>query len=536
MKLKKLAALTLAVTMATGTLAGCGSSDTNADAQKSTSEAKTTQESQAAQEELDYVKLKMISVGDPESKPSEVFLEKVNEMLLEDLNCELEIQYLTFAEWSTKYPLIISSGEEFDIIFTASWTNYPDNARKGAYMELTEDMLKQYSPMYYEMAQTRLNNVKVDEKMYMYVQTQPDYSGAQYLSVRGDIMKEAGLEDITTPGELETYLDYVVENHPEMNVVNITGQDPAYAIVLAEWLLGDELQYSDNFSVDYDTCWNDAASATAGVPAIMDTSDPSNLKWVDQDIVNEEMLKIYNKTKELRERGYWDEDALSKGDNIEAFYVAGSGAAALRQIGLVDGWVYQLNNEHPEYDARMVKVTDHDLYAIGGLNGAAIGANSKNWERAMMVCDKFIGDIDYVNLLQYGLEDVHYTVNADGTYHIVENPEYIWTEPTQRSFFSGLMAQTDAHTDEYFEFLEEYADSARTPMLTLFAFDKTPVETEVAAIEQVCSQYSPILAVGLADDVEGFYKEYLAELEKVGYQKYLDELLKQAQAYYDSLN
>ena len=59
---------------------------------------------------------------------------------------------------------------------------------------------------------------------------------------------------------------------------------------------------------------------------------------------------------------------------------------------------------------------------------------------------------------------------------------------------------------------------------------------DVAAVNQVISTYAPILNVGVAQDVDAFYAEYMEALNQAGYQKVLDELLVQAQAYYDSLS
>ena len=147
-KLKNVMALIVAVVMVTGLLAGCGSNDTKESGAPASSavEEESAEEVAELEEEMEYVKLKFISVGDPNAETSEAFLAKVNEMLMEDLNCEIEVQYLTFAEQSTKYPLVVSSGEEYDVIFTASWTSYSTHARNGAYLELTEEMLQKYSP------------------------------------------------------------------------------------------------------------------------------------------------------------------------------------------------------------------------------------------------------------------------------------------------------------------------------------------------------------------------------------------------------
>lgn len=543
--LKKVMTLILAVVMVTGLLAGCGSNDTKNDTKESGAPAssavvqESTEEVAEPEEDLEYVKLKFISVGDPDAKTSEAFLTKVNEMLMEDLNCEIEVQYLTFAEQGTKYPLIVSSGEDYDVIFTASWTNYSTHARNGAYLELTEEMLQKYSPMYYELCKDSLREVEVDGKMYMYMQSDKGQNGSNCFGVRGDLMKEAGIEEITTGAQLEEYLDYVVENHPEMNVIGATSGTGYHQFALAGYLIGDkELKYHNLGNDNYAAGGAGATSKIDG-PYIIDTSDPANLKYMDQDVVDNYYLTIYHKLKEMQQKGYWDQDVLSKTGNVQDYYVADAGAAVVGSLGAVDGYVINLNKLNPDADAKMVRLNAGvpEFAPAGNGSGAAINANSKNWERAMMVCDLFHCDPEYVMLLQYGIEGVHYTMNDNGTVHVTEEPEYPWSEPTFRSFLTTVTPLVDNHTEEYFEYLEEYGgQKANTPPLCSMSFDTTNIENEVAAVKKVYQEYSPILNAGIAEDVDAFYAEYKEAMDKAGFQTVLDELLVQAQAYYDTLN
>ena len=91
--------LMLAAMMA---VTGCGSSNTTetpSDSASSEAAVQTESSSEAVTEEteeakLDYVKLKGITIGDP-GEAADVWLEKTNEMLLRDLNCELEMEYIS---------------------------------------------------------------------------------------------------------------------------------------------------------------------------------------------------------------------------------------------------------------------------------------------------------------------------------------------------------------------------------------------------------------------------------------------------------
>ncbi len=548
MKLKKVMSMLLATAMVAGCLTGCGDKTETKETSESkestvTSESKesTTASSEAEEEELEYVKLKLICVGGSNEESTKVFLEKVNPMLLEDLNCEIELQSLGWGEVGQQYPLLVSSGEDYDIIYAASWLNYSTHAQAGAYLELTEDMLQEYAPNYYDQSKDYLYQGFVEGKGYMFLQGNKYASGSDFYAVRGDIMKEAGLEDITTGAEMEQYLDYVVKNYPDMNVLNFTQTDKGYPFfALAGYIIGDdELKYHNLSGLDYVT-GNAGAMDKLNTPYILDTSDPSNIKLMDQDVIDNYYLTVWNKLKEMQDKGYWEEDVLSKTGNPQDYFVAGTGAAVIRDLSSCDAYVRELNALDPTADARIVRLSDAPGFSpAGNGGGSAINAKSKNWERAMMVVDKFYGDQEYVDLVTYGIEGTHYTVNADGTVTTKSDASYSWSITPAGTFAGALTRQaTNGHTDMYYEFDALYGSTGETathPLATL-NLDTTNITNEIASIKAVMDQYKLVLNAGISDDVEGLYEEYKAALDAVGYQKVLDELVKQAQAYYDGLN
>lgn len=64
--------------------------------------------------------------------------ENLNKLLKEKLNCSLKINWIGWAEYANKYPLLFSSGEEFDMAYSASWLNFASLAQKGAFKSLDE--------------------------------------------------------------------------------------------------------------------------------------------------------------------------------------------------------------------------------------------------------------------------------------------------------------------------------------------------------------------------------------------------------------
>ena len=526
-------------------VAGCGSTNTtetpsDSIASEAVAQTESSSEAETKKEELEYVKLKGITIGDP-GEAADIWLEKTNEMLLRDLNCELEIEYISWSGWRDKYPLVFASGEAFDFIYTANWAYYADQAMKGAFYGLTEEDLQTYMPKTWEAVGDRWNQTKVGGIIYMVPQSESGLTDDNTcFGVRGDLMKEAGLEDITSPEDMEVYLDYVVANHPELNVVNITSQgNGLWGVYMAQNMLGNENEYpmvSDEYGVGIANGFSSFVT-----PYIWDCTDPSELKLVDEETADAYNIKLYSKSTELRKKGYWSSDCLSSTTNIEEYYQAGNGAVVLRQLSNVSGFNNELVKVAPASDPRIVRWVDCPLREIPVTNnGIGIHATTEHPERVMMVLEKLGYDQEYVDLLNYGIEGIHYTLDPEGRVSIIAEPEYNWNAPLSMGLPTICKRETAYEEitnslEDYMELKEWAKENSITPKLLTFNFDNSPVATEFASVTAVNSQYVPVLSTGMADDVEATYYEWKAALEAAGMDTVVEEYLRQAQEYLNSL-
>ncbi|MFD2876494.1 hypothetical protein ACFTAO_11890 [Paenibacillus rhizoplanae] len=156
--------------MALGTvLSACGgnnNANTGAEATKApaTSEGATNS---GAPDTSKEVKLKMILLGPQPGDYDKVFGE-LNTKLKEKINATVETEFLDWSDWTQKYPLKFAANEDFDLVYTANWAFYNDQALKGGFLELTDDMLTKYMPQTWEaMPKVNWQQAKVDGKLYM---------------------------------------------------------------------------------------------------------------------------------------------------------------------------------------------------------------------------------------------------------------------------------------------------------------------------------------------------------------------------------
>ena len=134
--MKKTLAFLLSLGLTVSMLAGCGSnnsSSSNGGAAKSGSTSSASGELDTSE----FVELSMYVISDRPAGQDAID-ENLNKLLKEKLNCSLKINWIGWAEYANKYPLLFSSGEEFDMAYSASWLNFASLARKGAFKSLDE--------------------------------------------------------------------------------------------------------------------------------------------------------------------------------------------------------------------------------------------------------------------------------------------------------------------------------------------------------------------------------------------------------------
>ena len=519
---------------------GCGSgqSDTaktpaaveETGAQEAASDADSGESQEAAgAQELEFVQLKMIALGDS-TADSERFLRLLNEKLKADLNCEMEIEYISWSDWTTKYPLVFASGEEFDLVYTSNWADYADQARKGAFYELTESDRETYMPMTCEaLGDTGWDQAKLDGKVYMVPSTPQGYfDDCTCFGVRGDLMKEFGMDSITTEEDMLAYWDNVLDKHPEMVPINMTNTSGgAFGAFLAKNFIDDPYHDTNEEGIPLMTGHQEASL----MPVILDISDRANIRYLDQEEADQYFLRVFEKAQELRKKGYWTADALTITEEMDVAYRNGKSASTVRQLSNIEAANKEILQNHPEWEPTIVRFVDYPYYSIPGMNnGMAVHATSGNPERAMMVLDRMGYDQSYYDLMYYGEEGVDYTLDGDGAVTRITN----FSDACNMGFLSARERVEASSTDAYVALREEGINNCAIPSYKAFAFDKSPCETECAAMSQVSSKYYPILSLGMSDDVAGTYQEMVEEMKAAGMDVVMEEYLKQIQAFYDA--
>lgn len=516
---KKVLATLLTISMAASMLAGCGSSEsTSTDSAKTQQgteetggpESETTESTSTGElDTSEEVELVMYVVSD---RPAgqDVVDENLNAILKEKLNCTLKINWIGWAEYANKYPLLFSSGEQFDMAYCATWLNFANLARKGAFMSLDE-LLPTYAPDNYALqSESALAQATIDGSLYAVPTLLPTYItyGTIY---RGDIAAEAGMTDtIDTWEEIEEYGDYIVANHPEMEVIDMYSSGPELSLVW-ERMAGNYEIDSGNRYIFYDP-----SEENPQVFAIYD--DPT-------------ISEFYEMCYRWGEKGFWSKSALSDTDSTKTQ----NGKAALR-FHNIDTWS-GYTAIHPEYDFQFGTMTSDIAHLPYTQDCMVISNTAQNPERALAFWNLVTTDQEVYDAFYYGVLDETYTLNDEGQFSITDSDLYstsaMWAARTY-----DLNRNQEGVPEEYdtlrAEWEENITEGEGTEKYTGFVFDTSAVTTQLANCQNVRQQYGWPLELGYVDPVEGL-EEYKQKLQEAGIDDVIAEAQRQLDEYIASL-
>ena len=159
----------------------------------------------------------------------------------------------------------------------------------------------------------------------------------------------------------------------------------------------------------------------------------------------------------------------------------------------------------------------------------AISTASEHPEESFKFLALLNSDPTLMTLLNYGVEGIHYTVNADGLVEFTdERANYQpWTNGMGNV---TMLPDTAAEGAGFREAFKAYYAGAKAIPSLGFVFNNEEVANEMAALGTVAAQYALALDAG-ALDPDTALPEFLAALDAAGMQTYLDAANAQLEAY-----
>ncbi|MEL5990883.1 DUF3502 domain-containing protein [Microbacterium phosphatis] len=459
----------------------------------------------------------MLVLGDkPTNGRLEAMLDELNKNLVEQANAKLDLFYVEWADWQTQYNVQLLSGDSsIDLITTATdWLFAWENAEKGAFLPLTEEMLQENAPKTWEQvgADDHWDLTKLDDGQIYFIPednyTQWTNHGFMY---RGDWAKEAGFEN----GEIEkfedftTYFQWVKDNKPEAYPWDVSLTNEA---ALTGYLQGH---------TDFQTI----QQISAGINYPFQTTEDDPYTVTSWYMEGDALIEAAELAKEWNEIGVWREDALNyDGQTREEFYAGLTGADQHHTQTFVTQIVDNMEKKQPGSDPKFFwwgKENGNyfrDIFTHGAM---AVSANSQHPEKALQVYDLIRNDETDYMLLNFGIEGEDYVMDADGKLGYPEGYDSS-TDALGSNFWAGRMDEyepakiTDApNKDEIYAALD--ADAKDYPYSTLI-INKDMIDPTLAAMGGVLSEYIPQLQFGKFDDPAAAVAEMRQKLKDAGYE------------------
>ncbi|MGL4344501.1 MAG: ABC transporter substrate-binding protein [Cellulosilyticaceae bacterium] len=479
---KKMRAVTLmlAAMMAMSAMVGCSGGKEQTDGAKSG----------------DTVNLTWWAIGN-EPKDLKIVNEAINEYTKEKLNVTVDMKYVSWGEYGEKLSKIVQSGENYDIAFGAGISNYTDLANKGYFADLT-DLLPTVTPDLHKfMPEDLWKGVTVNEEIFG-VPAYKDSSQSQYWVWDKELVDRLGIDVSTmkTLPELEPALKKIKEDDPSKYPLILQGQEGVNGFMAAVNSY-DELLDKPYVGVKYD-------DASATVVSMWDQADVmDNLKilhkWFNEGLINPDAATLteYPKYRPLgSDQGY---------PHAEIDW------ARTRQYPVVANQYFG-----PAYSTKTIQ---------GSF--LVVSAGSKHIEESMKLIELVNTDMEFRNLLAFGIEGTHYNKTGDTTIEVL-NDGYQVPAYSQGTFFN-MYTVDPAPATKWADLEAQQATAFSSPALG-FTFNTQKVQNQVAACANIQEKYKGSLTTGSVDP-EKVVPQMMAELNKAGYQDIIIEAQTQLDAY-----
>lgn len=528
---KRIVPLLLASALLISTAACSGNTEDTSSGDSTSSGNSSTDSATTEIDTSEHVTISYLTLGDIPTNETERALAAVNEILTEEVNAEMSLRWIEWADYTAQYNLALASQNgDLDLVVTASdWLDGWPNVQKDAFLPLSEEMLKTYAPKTWEQVDEagHWKDGMYDGQIYLI----PEDAYAQWINhgfmYRSDWAKEAGLDDgVHSWDDMQVYLQYLKDNKPDIIPWDVSGSTGMTAEVAKGW----QDSHTDDITIDgfgIQLFWGESKD------------DPYHLSRFF--IEGDGLLEFATEMKEWADAGYWRADVLNyTGDTASILKEGGTGA----HEHITQSWYTDLrpnmdkNFPGSDLDFFYFGEETQNLVKLVTTHGAmAVAAQSQNPERALMVYDQLRFNQEVYDLMAYGFEGEQYTLDE-------ETGMLSWTEGYDNAtngvtfnFWGGrnddLERKVDFYAWEpYEEKVAEYEKVAIEYPYGTFIPDKDSLP-QLENLANIYNTYMPQIAFGkMAGTPEECVEQFRNELKQAGYEEALAEVERQLQETY----
>lgn len=436
--------------------------------------------------------------------------EKINEILLEELNMKLDLVILPWESQDRELRLMLTGDEKIDCFYTG-YANAIQYMKMGQIVDLSR-LVKNYGTNLKRIFREEdLEGISVRGFVFG-VPAHCEGVSVPAVFLRKDLVEKYRIDvtGIHSPKDLEPVFDVVSAGEPGMTMLFSNGSvnGPLYRLGLSAYdPLGE------------------------GIGVLMNPA-------VSTEVVNLYETQWYHDTAsmlyEWYKKGYISQEAATENRGWDDVFQTGEVFA-------------MITGDHPGILSELESSTGYEFVAVDfakqGIRRSnyygdiiyCIAQNSEDPDRAMQCLDYIYGSEEIMNLLNWGVEGTDY-VFADEENRLITFPEGVdshtadyslnlaWELPNQ--YLTYLWEGSDP---EVYQKTEEANSRGLASKAFGFLFDSGGLETQEAAVKAVCDRYVPSISSGSVDPEE-YLPGFVEELKAAG----VDDIIKAKQEQLDA--
>lgn len=449
-------------------------------------------------EESGIVELKYYAANTPQQEDEKV-IAKVNEYLEDKIGVRIDWINIPPSEYTKKTSMIFATNEEFDVCFTASYTDFYNNVKNGVYLPLDELLKNEGKEIYEKTPEYFFDAAKVNGEIYA-LPIIKDVAEQWVIGCKTWLLEKYNLnvENITKLEELTPIFQTIKDNEPTYTPMLIRGNNSVFRFLPFE-MINDVIGFNTN---DFEKVIN-----------VYDT---------------DEAKEFFKLMREWYQKGFVRSDAATATSDSD---IRGANTWFAGYGGYLPYSEVQTNVKEDSRITNIMGMNEPHL-RTGNILGAAfaISSNSKYPEKAMEFINLMNTDKYLRNLVGLGIEGEHWIAVGDNQYKLPDGAEkkedtgYAPVEYTLGNRFL-MRIEEGIPSDKWDKFNEFNNNAFRYPTIG-FIFDNSNVSAEIASISDVYQKYAPSLLVG-AVDPDVYLPKFLDELKTAGIEKVMAEAQKQ---------
>ena len=512
---KKIRALSLVLsavlTLSMG-LAGCGNGNTSGPSTGSAAMGTGSAATGSAAPELAPYEINWFFPNGAQADVDMV-AQEMSKITQEKINATLKLTILDWGSYAQTMQVKMAASEPMDLVWTDGGTlPYLPLVNKGAFVEITDDMLQQYGPNILKgVPETAWPAAKVKGKLYAIINTQV-LGRTPGILFQKKYVDQFGLDvnSVTKLEDLTAFYEKVHASDPTLVPFEVA-QSNSGGIFFNEYssTMGIELLSRQNPAAVY---ISDDSTKVMNYFEASETKAYLKLmrEWYQKGIIKKEAPMLKDVTPDQK---------AGKTVSIPTVVNPDTAANVSTKLGLKAEEVVPLT---------LSKTFMNTASIIATMTG--ISKTSKDPARCIMLYNLLYDDQDtkLFNMMNYGIEGKHYTLKDDVA-TFMPNSGYMLASGWENGNMFNSYRQSESQP-KWYPVGPDMNKNATVSKLLGFNLDPEPIKTELAQVASVVDEFYGGLFTG-AQDPDTTLPKFIDKLKGAGSDKIIAETQRQIDAW-----